>query len=173
MLGVALLAALVAAAVPFWALTPRCANDVLGEIASPDGAHKAVIFDRDCGATTPFSTQVSLLPADDAVGNEPGNLFAAEDELGDAGPRVAVSWEDPTHVAVQYEAGAHVSKAEPMLGALAARYAAVTVDEPADGDFPRQDLVPPRRGGQVTRRHGLDGAVPDAVCSMRPARRWG
>ncbi|MEO8604332.1 MAG: hypothetical protein ABI629_17290, partial [bacterium] len=122
------LALLVFAAVPFWALRDTCANDVLSEIASPDGSRKAVIFDRDCGATTPFSTQVSVLQTGEGLGDEPANLFAAEDKLGAAGPRVAATWRDATHLAVYYEAEARVVKAEAALGDLAISYAAIAVD---------------------------------------------
>lgn len=38
-----------------------CANRVAVEAKSPDNRYKAVIFERDCGATTDFSTQVSIL----------------------------------------------------------------------------------------------------------------
>jgi hypothetical protein len=37
-----------------------CGNYVVAEKISPDGRRKVVVFQRDCGATTGFSTQVSL-----------------------------------------------------------------------------------------------------------------
>ena len=37
-----------------------CGNEILGEFASPDRKKKVVVFQRDCGATTGFSTQASL-----------------------------------------------------------------------------------------------------------------
>ncbi len=30
--------------------------------ANPDNAYMAILFERDCGATTGFSTQISVLP---------------------------------------------------------------------------------------------------------------
>jgi hypothetical protein len=38
-----------------------CANEVLSQTVSPDAKMKAVVFQRDCGATTGFSTQVSII----------------------------------------------------------------------------------------------------------------
>lgn len=38
-----------------------CGNKIIQEIPSPNRKLKAVIFTRDCGATTGFSTQISLL----------------------------------------------------------------------------------------------------------------
>src|SRR5687767_10343542 len=41
-----------------------CGNDIQLTVVSPDRKLKAVVFERSCGATTGFSTQVSVLPAD-------------------------------------------------------------------------------------------------------------
>jgi hypothetical protein len=41
-----------------------CGNAVLQDLPSPEGRRHAVVFTRDCGATTAFSTQVSVLPSD-------------------------------------------------------------------------------------------------------------
>lgn len=39
-----------------------CANRESFRLASPDGSRDAVVFERDCGAGSGFSTQVSVLP---------------------------------------------------------------------------------------------------------------
>jgi hypothetical protein len=39
-----------------------CDTTVHSELPSPDSAMVLVVFDRDCGATTYFNTQVSLMP---------------------------------------------------------------------------------------------------------------
>jgi hypothetical protein len=41
-----------------------CGNQLYQEVLSPDNKYKAVVFQRDCGATTGFSTRVSILRAD-------------------------------------------------------------------------------------------------------------
>jgi len=60
------------------ALFDMCGNDVLQIVASPDKQVKAVIFERDCGATTGFSTQVSVLASGAKLPNDAGNVFSAE-----------------------------------------------------------------------------------------------
>ena len=44
------------------ALFSTCGNDVLAEAPSPDGAYVATVFERNCGATTPYYRVVSLRP---------------------------------------------------------------------------------------------------------------
>lgn len=40
-----------------------CASDIQSLIISPNGKFTAVVFQRDCGATTAFSIQVTIVPA--------------------------------------------------------------------------------------------------------------
>lgn len=47
-----------------------CAVDIIATRVSPNGRMTAVIFQKDCGATTAYSTQVALIPA--------GKRFSAE-----------------------------------------------------------------------------------------------
>jgi hypothetical protein len=42
-----------------------CENEIYSEIVSPDENYKAIIFQRDCGASTGFSTQISIVEAGD------------------------------------------------------------------------------------------------------------
>lgn len=60
-----------------------CTNEVITRVASPDGKREAVMFQRDCGATSGYSTQISILD----VGQAPaggGNTFRADDNHGAA-----------------------------------------------------------------------------------------
>ena len=61
------------------AFSDMCRNEIFTQIESPDKHHKAVLFQRDCGATTGFSTQISILNKNDKLENESGNIFIAED----------------------------------------------------------------------------------------------
>ncbi len=68
-----------------------CSNSVVARANSPDGLHSAVMFQRDCGATTGFSTQVSVLEhGKEASGG--GNAFRADDDHGAA---AAGAWGGP------------------------------------------------------------------------------
>ena len=92
--GVSLIALPVAALLWFFAFpSDLCANDNLRETLSPNGALKAVLFRRDCGATTSYSTQLSILPASRKLPNEAGNVFVVGGE-----PSVVVRWLDDTHL---------------------------------------------------------------------------
>ena len=38
-----------------------CGNEIFQEKLEPNGRFKAVLFQRDCGSTTGFNTQISLV----------------------------------------------------------------------------------------------------------------
>lgn len=58
---------------------------------SPDGQREAVMFQRDCGATTGYSTQISVLDhGETQVGG--GNAFRADDNHGVA---AVGEWQGP------------------------------------------------------------------------------
>ncbi|HEX4532711.1 MAG TPA: hypothetical protein VH000_00655 [Rhizomicrobium sp.] len=91
-----------------------CGNKIVAAVQSPDGALKAVLFERDCGATTGFSSQVSVLANDEMLANEGGNVFAADDNKGAAdsapwrGPMVKLKWRGPRHLEIHYDQFARV-----------------------------------------------------------------
>jgi hypothetical protein len=119
------LAGLALAAVSWLFVGSSCGNDVLREIGSPDGQHRAVVFQRDCGATTDFSTQVSILPAGTQLRNEGGNLFVATGApagLG-GGPIVEVSWIRPRLLQVRHHRETRVVRAESKACGVVAHYA--------------------------------------------------
>jgi|SRR5207247_735561 len=75
-----------------------CSNDEVARVASPDSKLEAVVFQRDCGATTGFSTQVSVVPKGSPLPDQGGNVFVADTDHGKApsaswgGPPVDVAW---------------------------------------------------------------------------------
>lgn len=54
-----------------------CGNAPIEEVVSPNGAHKVVVFQRSCGATTGDSTHVSILPAEAPLPDDIGNLMTS------------------------------------------------------------------------------------------------
>jgi hypothetical protein len=60
-----------------------CGNDEVRRVKSPDGAREAVVFARDCGATTSTSTQVSIVRAGKRLGGA-GNALVADSNHGAA-----------------------------------------------------------------------------------------
>ena len=105
-----------------------CGNEVLTEVLSPDSQKRAVVFQRDCGATTGFSTQASVLRIGKSLPNDGGNIFIADTNHGavpygpGGGPYVAVFWEGTDELVVRYRAGSRIFKAEQSLGDTHVRF---------------------------------------------------
>ena len=76
-----------------------CGNEISQEILSPNGKLKAVIFTRNCGATTGFSTQISLLPKTQKLLNSGGNIFTT-DWYGQ--PPIEVNWVSNEQLIIKY-----------------------------------------------------------------------
>jgi hypothetical protein len=137
----------------FSACVDPCANDVLNELRSPDGRLKVVVFQRDCGATTGFSTQVSIIPSTQELLTSPtrfrstpsGNVFVADTNHGAApsgrggGPIVKVEWLAPTRLKISYDHRARVFSSATSLDGVNVNYVA---EEP-----PKNPLQPPSGGG--------------------------
>jgi hypothetical protein len=64
-----------------------CNNRIAQELYSPDHKFKAVVYERDCGATTNFSTQISILRSSQALPRGNGNVLGMdgmpEDSISD------------------------------------------------------------------------------------------
>ncbi|SNR97327.1 hypothetical protein SAMN05192560_2045 [Methylobacillus rhizosphaerae] len=109
-------------------LDSTCGNNLLTEVWSPDGKYKVVVFQRDCGATTGFSTQLSLMPSQHQLGNESGNIFVADTNHGAApsgiggGPSVSIQWLDPESLVVIHHPNARISMAEPQSSGVRIMY---------------------------------------------------
>jgi len=91
-----------------------CGNEVLRTVPSPDGKVKAILFKRDCGATTGYSEQLSLLPAGAILPNEGGDTFVADSNHGAAagGPQVQVIWKDNDHLLITHHPKARIFHAK-------------------------------------------------------------
>lgn len=84
-----------------------CGNEVFQEVLSPDGTYKAVVFQRDCGATTGFSTQVSILKASSQLANRAGNVFAIDGHPD--WTQIRVRWDGNRAMNLDYPSGYDVS----------------------------------------------------------------
>lgn len=99
-------APLVIAAIGVWYAIQQleagiCGNTVGQTVVSPDGQLQAVVFERDCGATTGFSTQVSILRANQPLPNEGGSVFVTDAPDASALP---VVWTGARTLQIQYPA---------------------------------------------------------------------
>ncbi|MFA6163448.1 MAG: hypothetical protein WC685_08470 [Methylobacter sp.] len=61
----------------YFLVSGMCANTVITSSTSPNEKLKLVLFERSCGATTGYSSQISLLESGDDLSNEPGNIYIA------------------------------------------------------------------------------------------------
>ena len=94
--------------------TSTCGVNLVNRVPSPDGQWEAVIYERSCGATTDFSTHLSVLRTGARVPNKPGNLFIADSDHGSA-PLVegnvinmSIQWAGSDSLVVRYDRRARV-----------------------------------------------------------------
>jgi hypothetical protein len=94
-----------------------CENGSPTQIPSPDGALRAWMFIRSCGALTTNSVHVSILPAADPVPAEAGNTFAREPVAA-----VLVEWSGPRALSISHQAGGTVTRQESEVAGVAVSY---------------------------------------------------
>lgn len=73
------------------ASAPSCGNSLAQELPSPDGRFKAVVFERSCGASTGFSSNISILAANGILPDSSGNLFVSEGHPAHIG--ISLRWQ--------------------------------------------------------------------------------
>ncbi len=76
-----------------------CSNDIIKEVVSPDGKFVATVFDRNCGATTPYLRIVSLRAAKNSFDAESYNdwVFKIKGQ-----PKVEISWTAIDKLSINY-----------------------------------------------------------------------
>jgi len=85
-----------------------CGNREIVRVTSPSGRLDAVLFERSCGATTGFSTQVAVVPVGKPLADVGGNVYVADDDHGKApvagwgGPPARIEWRDGQSLIVHY-----------------------------------------------------------------------
>jgi hypothetical protein len=107
-----------------------CRNTLVARSKAPDGRHSAALFQRDCGATTGFSTQISVLDAGEQLSGS-GNAFRADDDHGVAtagawgGSWAGMKWLAPDHLLVRYAVRSRIFAQEPDVSDVRITYQAV------------------------------------------------
>ena len=83
-----------------------CGNTLLSDSVSPNGRLKVVVFRRDCGATTGFSTHVSVLNSWEHLTRDMGaNVYSEKEHNLKA---VAANWENDYTLKITHEKDAEV-----------------------------------------------------------------
>lgn len=104
-----------------------CTNEVITRLASPDGQHEAVMFQRDCGATSGYSTQISIVQ----VGQAPaggGNTFRADDDHGTAktgdwgGSWAEIEWLASDRLLVRYADNSRIFEQDDTVAGVSVSY---------------------------------------------------
>ena len=77
-----------------------CANNIDKIYFSPNKSLKAVVFQRDCGATTGFSTQISILNSKEELPNSKGNVFIINGHPDNV--QAVVAWKNNKEINIHY-----------------------------------------------------------------------
>jgi hypothetical protein len=104
------------------ACSDLCGNRVIETVLAPEGKTKALVFERDCGATTDFSTHVSILDGSEALPRTAGNVFTADGDHGAATMTVRVHWVSPNHLVVSFPARARVFRQQAEVSGVRISY---------------------------------------------------
>ncbi len=100
----------------------------MSEIPNPDKTLKVAIFQRSCGATTGFSTQISVLRISRSLPDDSVNIFVADTNHGRArsaawgGPEAKVYWETSRKLVIERQIMARVFKAEKQIDGVVVEY---------------------------------------------------
>ncbi len=79
-----------------FSLTGDCNDTIKSEVKSSDRKYVATLYVRDCGATTDFSTIISLRPVLAEFDGEEGRIFVIKGR-----PQVNIVWNEQTSLRVE------------------------------------------------------------------------
>ena len=102
----------------FFTIDGMCKNRIIKQISLPSLNKKVIIFERNCGATTSFNTQVSIIGLNEALANKSGNIFIADTNHGKAPSsqngelEIKVKTISKNHIKIFYSAKARSFKKE-------------------------------------------------------------
>jgi hypothetical protein len=105
-----------------------CNNSIIQELKNPNNIYKIVIFSRDCGATTGFSTQVSIIKNNKRIKSKPGNICVADTDHGkapsgsDGGPIIKAIWLEENLVEIELHEKSRVFKQEREYNRVTIKY---------------------------------------------------
>ncbi|WP_041448035.1 hypothetical protein [Anaeromyxobacter sp. Fw109-5] len=101
-----------------------CVNSVMSEASSPSGDHRAVVFLRNCGATTSYSVELSILRGDERLPTWKGNAFSADAGYSDAPLKLEVHWDSDQALTVRHDPRLRLFQNEAKVGPIGLRYVA-------------------------------------------------
>ena len=105
-----------------------CSLLVVRRTLSPNGHREAVLYQRNCGATTDFATNLSVVSAGARIANARGNVLVADSYDGqaplDSGSviHLSVKWLGDDSLLVQYDRRARLFRQELRVRGVSVRY---------------------------------------------------
>jgi hypothetical protein len=99
-----------------------CGNQQASHELSPNGQLRSWVFVRDCGATTGFTSEVSILERDEDLPNESGNVVAFDLRRGSAHREVQAVWRGSATLVVVYPTGSKLFRAQSKVGNVSIQY---------------------------------------------------
>ena len=97
-----------------------CGNEINIELVSPDNKHKAIIYQRDCGATTGFSTQISIIKRNEKLPNKNGNVLTSAGHPSDNDYKL--KWLGAEKLLISNTHGNHIYFKENKIGIISISY---------------------------------------------------
>jgi hypothetical protein len=89
-----------------------CTNRIVDSYDSPDHQVKAVVFQRECGATVGENSQVSIINALGFLPQEPGNVFIEDNgHLEHVSLKIELRWEGNRRLIVRHDGASRVFRA--------------------------------------------------------------
>ena len=108
-----------------------CGNKVISSADASDHRARIVVFERDCGATTDFSTQVVILRPGEDLGDRSGDVFVVDSDHGRAavgpggGPWVEAAWISRDSILIRFDDQARIFHQSTIVGGISVRYVGV------------------------------------------------
>ncbi len=105
----------------FWGagdFTTACETIVRRSVVGPDGKKAAVIFERECGATVGFNTQVSLAPVKEPFSDTTSPAFLVLSGRHD----IVLRWLGEKSIEIEIPEEDDVIRSEPRVGGTIIAY---------------------------------------------------
>jgi hypothetical protein len=92
-----------------------CSHIILSEATSPDGQYVATVFERNCGAVTPYTRVVSIRHRRSRFDDEDDRawVFVMKDQ-----PTIQIRWSGQRHLSVTSEGYSRTSREQRLKTAL-------------------------------------------------------
>lgn len=94
-----------------------CGNEAITEVKSPGGSLRAVAFSRNCGATTGFNTQISIIRTGEPAPDGAGNVFIVEGAVP-----LKMRWHSDTELVISGTLGSKAFRQETLVSGVVIHY---------------------------------------------------